>query len=163
MIYTIIQQMDSSAFKLDIPPQLGIHDLVNVSQLNHMSHLIWRNQFQSHIKRSQFQTFILLFLKIPFLISAPDSLGSVKSPLTWWDENALRPLRLSDCHSQLMRPSVVNMYYSCTLSILYSSTLVLYLLSFWVTRSKLITHLLYCILLETWSKMITPLVLYPYI
>jgi len=65
-----------------------------------MSHLSWRNVFQSHIWRPQFQIFCLPFPKIFFLMSTLDPLGSVTSPPTWWAANALCPLRVSGCCNQ---------------------------------------------------------------
>jgi hypothetical protein len=61
---------------------LRIHDFMDISHIsNCMSHLTWRNQFQSHIWGKPFKIFSLLFLKIYLLMSAPDLLGSLRLPL----------------------------------------------------------------------------------
>lgn len=94
--YTIIQQMSPNAFKLELPPQVGIHDVVNVSQI-----LLYK---PPHLKESvpithqettipDFQPSLLE--NNIFNVCTISPLCIVKSPLTWWSTKALCPLKPS--------------------------------------------------------------------
>jgi len=95
--YTIAQQLGANAFKLDLPPQKDIFDVVNASQLKLYEPVGLEEAISITHAKVRFLNFSLLCLKRHSLINLLDS---VKLPITWCAAKAIYPPMPFGCPGQ---------------------------------------------------------------